>query len=106
MCRMSHVTRHMSCVTYNMSHKIYIIFLQSGQASRLRVCYQWGLPRLVFEQSDGVSRSRVCYKRGLPSLVFLRLCSGRAVSASVINRHGVAGAVLQTPLSLTDQVRE
>ena len=50
---MSHVTYHVSrvmChvsrVTCHMSH-IYIFFLQSGEISRWRLCYQRGLPRLV-----------------------------------------------------------
>ena len=39
----SHVTCHVSCVTYNFfSHE------QSGKAYRWRVFYQWGLPRLVY----------------------------------------------------------
>ena len=35
---MSHVMCHMSL----------FFFGQSGEAKRGRVCYQWGLPRLVF----------------------------------------------------------
>ena len=65
MCHVSCVMGHMSCVTCPVSHvkiffyifyrkKKYItIFFfvqigQSGGASRWRVCYHWGLPRLVF----------------------------------------------------------
>ena len=50
MCHMSRVTCHVSCVRCQVSHVSYYIFffLQRGGASRGRVCYQWGLPRLVF----------------------------------------------------------
>ena len=48
----SHVTCRMSRVTCHMSHVICLLFLllfgQSGEAYRWRVCYQRGLPRLVF----------------------------------------------------------
>ena len=50
-CHMSHVTCHMSHVTCHMSRVTFffiIIFWQSGEAYRWRVCYQPGLPRLVF----------------------------------------------------------
>ena len=65
-CHVSHVTCHLSTVTCHMSHVkkkllhvliylyIYIYFFnvkkigQSGGASRWRVCYQRGLPRLVY----------------------------------------------------------
>ena len=54
-CHLSHVTCHMSPVTCHMFYLfIYFYFfslkkkLQSGGASRWRVCYQRGLPRLVF----------------------------------------------------------
>ena len=59
MCHMSCVTCHVSGVTCQVSHvschmsrkKIYIFFLpgQSGEASRWRVCYQRGQPRLVLD---------------------------------------------------------
>ena len=39
-CHVSNFTCHMSCVTYH-------FLWQSGEASLWRVCYQWGLPRLV-----------------------------------------------------------
>ena len=62
MCNVSHVTCHMSCVTFHMSHVMCHIscvictfshfllnfFGQSFEASRWRVCYQRGLLRLVF----------------------------------------------------------
>ena len=53
---MSRVTCHVSPVTCHMSIYIYIFNLfkkngQSGGASRWRVCYQWGLHRLVFYPS-------------------------------------------------------
>ena len=45
-----HVMCHVSRVTCNVSHVTFFssFFLQSGEAYRLRVCYQRGLPRLVF----------------------------------------------------------
>ena len=62
-CHVSHVICHMSCVTCHMARVtchvscvtchiillllLLIICLQSGGASRGRVCYQRGLPRLV-----------------------------------------------------------
>ena len=42
----SHVMCHMSHVTCN------IFFGQKGGASQWRVCYQWGLPRLVLPMPD------------------------------------------------------
>ena len=59
MCPVSPVTFHLSPVTCQLSTDIVLIFLdflekkslakfgQIGAASRWRVCYQWGLPRLV-----------------------------------------------------------
>ena len=53
-CHVSHVTCHMSCVTCHMSHVTFFVvvsfvcFLQTDGVSRLRVCYQRGLPRLFF----------------------------------------------------------
>ena len=37
-------TRHMSHVT---CHEYFFFFLQIGENSRWRVCYQQGLPRLI-----------------------------------------------------------
>ena len=45
-CHVSHVTCHMSCVMCQIF--ILFFFLQSGEASQGRVCYQRGLPRPVF----------------------------------------------------------
>ena len=58
-CHMSHVMCQVSGVRCQVSHVIFFIllffFLQSGEASRWRVCYQRGLPRLVFIVSlDGI----------------------------------------------------
>ena len=39
-CHVSRVTSHMSCIFFY----YYFLVLQSGEASRLRVCYQRGLP--------------------------------------------------------------
>ena len=46
-CHMSHATtcHDVSHVTCHVSHVFF--FRQSGEAYRWRVCYQWGLPRLV-----------------------------------------------------------
>ena len=62
-CHISGVTCHMSCVTCHMSQFfflfylfIYLFFGQSGEASRWRVCYQRGLPRLVFSNMDLCAR--------------------------------------------------
>ena len=42
---MSHVTCHGSHVTFFL---LLLLSGQSGEGYRWRVCYQWGLPRLVF----------------------------------------------------------
>ena len=42
-CHVSGVTCQVSCVTF-----FYFFVWQSGEASRWRVCYQRGLPRLVY----------------------------------------------------------
>ena len=63
MCHISHVTCQVSDV-------ICHFFVQSGEASRGRVCYQQGLPHLVIRAPE------------------------------VIDRPGVAGAFLQTASSL------
>ena len=47
-CHMSRVTCHMSCVTC-IIYFLLLFFGQSGEASRWRVCYQRGLPRLVLK---------------------------------------------------------
>ena len=51
-CLVSHVTCHMSRFTCRVSHVFCLLFFsfflkQSGGASWWRVCYQWGLPRVV-----------------------------------------------------------
>ena len=84
-CHVSHVTCHMSCVT-----KKVFFFVEkngkSGEASRSRVCYQRGLPRLVSKvmdiESNLAKKSAFCkgvqsYHKesllpiGLPCLVLL-----------------------------------
>ena len=66
-------------------------FLQSGRASRGRVCYQRGLPRLVSLTKELVN------KKKRKKIIFLNqnLCVG---IFKVLNRLGLAGAVLQTPV--------
>ena len=49
---MSRVMCHVSGVTCHLSHVTFFGGGQSGEAYRLRVCYQRGLPRLVFELLD------------------------------------------------------
>ena len=52
-CHVSHVTCHVSCVTCHLYHVTCHFFSitkkigQCGGASRWKVCYQRGLPRLV-----------------------------------------------------------
>ena len=53
-CHMSGVTCRVSLVTCHVSHvtcPVSDFFLQSGEASQGRVCYQWGLPRLVLQMT-------------------------------------------------------
>ena len=38
-----------SRVTAILLNRLIFPIVQSGEASRWRVCYQWGLPRLVYE---------------------------------------------------------
>ena len=50
-CQMSHFTCHLTCITSqvsNVTHFFFFFLLESGRVSLWRVCYQWGLPRLVF----------------------------------------------------------
>ena len=59
-CQVSHVTCHLSPVTCHMSDSfifIFILFLQSGEASEGRDCYQRGLPRLVFLEMAPLSQT-------------------------------------------------
>ena len=54
---MSRVTCHMSPVTCHMSHvRLLFFFLQSGEASLGRVCYQRGLPRLGIDITAKIER--------------------------------------------------
>ena len=48
------VTCHMSCVMCHLLPVMFFLFFfgQSGGASRWRVCYQQGLPRLVFPRNS------------------------------------------------------
>ena len=49
MCHVSGVTCQVSGVMCQVSHVSFFLG-QSGEASRWRVCYQRGLPRLVLKQ--------------------------------------------------------
>ena len=65
MCHVSHVRCQVSGGRCHLSGGVYFLvlflILQSGGASRWRVCYQCGLPRLVFtdleNQQPGFSES-------------------------------------------------
>ena len=75
MCQVSPVTCHLSPVTCHLSHVKKTLFHikkkkkysvtkvgQSGGASRWRVCYQRGLPRLVFDKTELFPRpDTLCY---------------------------------------------
>ena len=99
----SHVTCHVSPVTCHVSFKK---IGQSGGASRWRVCYQRGLPRLVFKAAELLNRyfsylscrakqliaSTGCYlAEGAVSL----MVPGKAVSLSVtkVFHMGAGGPV-------------
>ena len=57
-CPMSHVTRPMLGVTCLMSgvtcQVYFFLFRRSGGVCRLRVCYQWGPPRLVYSHCTSI----------------------------------------------------
>ena len=55
------VTCHVSHVTFFIFYFI-ILFWQSGEAYRWRVCYQRGLPRLVCLESQIITLSQKCQK--------------------------------------------
>jgi hypothetical protein len=82
MCHVSHVTCH-----------IYFFFGQSGEAYRLRVYYQRGLPRLVIFPCS----KPICVPPESPKTYFVFSLNSMC---HIFNRPGVAGAVLQTALSL------
>ena len=49
-CQISHFTCHLSCITFQVSHvtHFFLLFFLLESGSWWRVCYQWGLPRIVF----------------------------------------------------------
>ena len=49
LCQVLHVTGHVSSVTF-FYYLFFLFFGQNGRASQKRICYQWGLPRLVLYQ--------------------------------------------------------
>ena len=63
-CHVSHVTYHMSHVACHVSHvkcNFFSFFFQSGEACLWRVCYQWGLPRLVFwKKGHYLTKIQIC----------------------------------------------
>ena len=63
---LSCVTCHVSCVTCHVSHVMCkIFFVLRGGGSRWRVCYKWGLPRLVLFMlwcsTDDFSVIKTCF---------------------------------------------
>ena len=103
MCHVSCFMFHVSSVTCFMSPVIFIFFFffsfktigQSGGASRRRVCFQRGLPRLVKKKSTNFLTTRpgssyfLCLKvgRSLESVVST-LDSGPACSVVYSGIHG------------------
>ena len=91
---MSRVTCHVSPVTCHMSRVIYIFyfyfFLQSGETSQGRVCYQRGLPPLVYTVArlEGVDMGGrgflALYMGGLVSTLQPQQSSRPKGSASVL----------------------
>ena len=125
-CQVSGVTCHVSCV---MRHLLLYIFFfgQSDRASPWRVCYQRGLPRLVsflsplnictiFLKSTEyldislISRMLPCQKpEGLVTNKFTLDPFPPSWPLTsyfhlILNRPGVAGSVLQIPLSFINLV--
>ena len=95
MCHMSNVRCHMSGVRCHMSGVRcqvldYIFFFwQSREASRLRVCYQWGLPHLVFkEQTECLYNKPYPFSNPIP--IMLRACYG------FIYQTDIYGSLYQT----------
>ena len=62
MCHVSPVTCHMSNkVSFYIKKKTSENIGQRGGASRWRVCYQWGLPRLVFKVRKQIGEQNIIY---------------------------------------------
>ena len=78
-CHVSRVMCHVSHVTCNFNFFFLQNFLQSGGASRWRVCYQQGLPRLVFRSL----RNTQPPGQGLNNEWLIQICS------SLRNMHEV-----------------
>ena len=81
---------------------------QSGEAFGWRVCYQRGLPRLVYFVGNNifvlddiwVLHSMLVWGRTCKVHFYLGKLYISKILSLIINRPGVAGAVLQSPLSL------
>ena len=56
MCHLFHFTCHMSCFFL----KLFDFFRQNVGASLWRVCYQWGLPRLVLQHGGSQIYTVLC----------------------------------------------
>ena len=109
-CHVSHVTCHVSRVTCHVSHVtchiFFLFFGQSGEAYRWRVCYQWGLPRLV-SNTKTKSKSNLLRRRQLsvpPGLAVqygqhLSCCQGYVSQPplSLLGKHISFGKILQPP---------
>ena len=102
-CHVSHVTCHMSHVACDMSQffNFYLIFFfgQSGEAYRWRVCYQRGLPHLVIILSILII---VLFSYRLKDTYYLPP-NGQAIP-QIINKTGVARAVLESPPSFINSL--
>ena len=107
-CHMSYVTSHLKKKTFFIIIKkenktnIYIFFFigQSYGASRLRVCYQWGLPRLILLPIDRENRINLwCLAPQVFQWILSYVCMIKLFNI-FINRPGVARAILQSPLCI------
>ena len=104
MCHMSRVMCHMSRVTCHMSHvtcpkekkKREKKFGQSGGASRWRVCYQRGLPRLVFLTFGKFQVVSFPSKEGLPFSVTPPAISHLPIMAQPFPPHYYKGGLPTT----------
>ena len=84
MCHVSHVTCHVSHVTCYLSH-VNVFF----------VCLFFFLQQ-KFGKSGGASRGRVCYQRGLPRLV--TILPGFNIWVNVLKSEAIVYLALQTGL--------
>ena len=67
-CHVSYVTCHLSHVTF---HFIFLFLSQSGGASQWRLCYHWGLPRLVLTEVVFISENFIRHAATNPKCAVL-----------------------------------